>query len=176
MRERLTEDRIRGIYAETIDALYGYVSRRCAGDRALAEDVTQEAWLRAIREWPRTGVPRTPLAWLQVVARNLILNVLRRRGTVPLDDVTPAQLFAALERGPVSESSEAASLVMHAMDRLPERQARLLEAFHFRQFKVAQIAVAFGMSERAVEGRLRRARERLRREIEAVLRAQGGLA
>lgn len=176
MRDRLTEDRIREIYAETIDALYGYVSRRCGGDRALAEDVTQEAWLRAIREWPRSGAPRTPLAWLKVVARNLILNVLRRRGAVPLDDVTPAQLFAALDEGPANELSDAVSLVMHAMDRLPERQARLLEAFHFKRCKVAQIATAFGMSERAVEGRLRRARERLRREVEAVLKAQGGVA
>lgn len=176
MRDQLTEDRIRETYAETIDALYGYVSRRCNGDRALAEDVTQEAWLRAIREWPRTGMPRTPLAWLKVVARNLILNVLRRRGGVPLDDVTPAQLLAALDDGPVAESSDTATLVMHAMDRLPEQQARLLEAFHFKHVKVAQIARAFGMSERAVEGRLRRARQQLRREIEAVLKTQGGLA
>jgi DNA-directed RNA polymerase specialized sigma24 family protein len=34
----------------------------------------------------------------------------------------------------------------------------------------------FGLSERAVEGRLRRARERLRREIEAVMKTQGGIA
>lgn len=176
MRERVTEARIRELYAETIEALYGFASRRCGGDRELAEDVTQETWLRAVREWRRSGIPRKPLAWLQTVARHLILNVLRRRRSVPLDDVTPAQLFAALDDGRASESSEVASLVTHALDRLPEKQARLLEAFHFERSKVSQIAQAFGMSERAVEGRLRRARESLRREIEAVLKAQGGLA
>jgi RNA polymerase sigma factor (sigma-70 family) len=65
--------------------------------------------------------------------------------------------------------------VSHALARLPEQQAQLLEAFHYDRIKVSQIAQTFGMSERAVEGRLRRARERLRRELEAVWKAQGGL-
>jgi DNA-directed RNA polymerase specialized sigma24 family protein len=42
MPHPLTEDQLRGIYRGTIDRLYGYVSRRCGGDRSLAEDVTQE--------------------------------------------------------------------------------------------------------------------------------------
>ena len=80
MPEQVTESRIREVYAETIDGLYAYASRRCGGDRQMAEDVTQEAWLRAVREWRRSGLPRVPLAWLIAVARNLILNQLRHRG------------------------------------------------------------------------------------------------
>jgi hypothetical protein len=52
----LSEDHLRELYAETIDALYGYASRRCGGNRSLAEDVTQEVWLRAVREWRRHQV------------------------------------------------------------------------------------------------------------------------
>lgn len=44
------DDRILAAYRETIEPLYRYVSRMCGGDRQLAEDVTQEAWLRAVRE------------------------------------------------------------------------------------------------------------------------------
>jgi RNA polymerase sigma-70 factor (ECF subfamily) len=176
MREHVTEARIRLIYAETLDALYAYASRRCGGDRSLAEDVTQETWLRAVREWQRSGVPKEPIAWLTVVARNLILNHHRRNSTVSLDSVTPAQLLAAVDDDRVSDSSEMASIVGQAISRLPKGQARLLEAFHFERIKVTQIARVFGLSERAVEGRLRRARERLRRELESVLKAQGGLA
>ena len=53
MPERITEARLRQIYGETIDVLYGYASRRCGGQRELAEDVTQEVWLRAVRDWRR---------------------------------------------------------------------------------------------------------------------------
>jgi RNA polymerase sigma factor (sigma-70 family) len=89
--------------------------------------------------------------------------------------VAPEELLAAVDDDRVSESTEVASLVNEALAQLPKREASLLEAFHFERVRVSQIAQMFGMSERAVEGRLRRARERLRREIEAVLKTQGGV-
>ena len=174
--QQVTESRIREIYAETIDALYGYASRKCGGDRQMAEDVTQEAWLRAVREWRKSGLPRVPLAWLIAVARNLILNQLRQRGRAPVSQVPPEELLSAIDGDRMSDSAEVASMVSRALAKLPGAQARLLEAFHFERAKVSELARTLGMSERAVEGRLRRARERLRREIEAVLKAEGGLA
>jgi DNA-directed RNA polymerase specialized sigma24 family protein len=52
----------------------------------------------------------------------------------------------------------------------------LLEAFHFERLRVARLAEVMGITERAVEGRLRRARERLRQELEPVLPTlEGGL-
>jgi len=176
MQERVSEEQFRQIYRDTIGALYGYASRRCGGQRELAEDVTQEAWLRAVREWRRNGVPDSPLGWLTTVARNLILNHLRRREGVSLDSVSPAEVLNAVEQNSVSESAEIASIVSQALLRLPQREARLLEAFHYDRCKMSQLAEAYGISERAVEGRLRRARERLRRELEITLKAARGFA
>ncbi len=45
----------------------------------LAEDVVQEALLRALRAWPAEGVPDNPEAWVCRVARNLALDSLRRQ-------------------------------------------------------------------------------------------------
>ena len=47
----------------------------------LAEDVAQEALVRAFEVWKLRGVPENPSAWLVAVARNLALDVLRRRRT-----------------------------------------------------------------------------------------------
>jgi RNA polymerase sigma-70 factor (ECF subfamily) len=176
MPDRVTEVQLRQIYGDTIAALYGYASRRCGGRRELAQDVTQEAWLRAVREWRRTGAPRNPLAWLTVVARNLILNHFRRREVIPIDSVSPAEVLAAVEENAVSESADIAALVARALERIPEAEARLVEAFHYDRYNVAQLATSYGVSERAIEGRLRRARARLRREIELTLQAEGGIA
>jgi RNA polymerase sigma-70 factor (ECF subfamily) len=173
MRQPVTEDQIRTACRDTIDVLYGYVSRRCGGDRALAEDVTQETWLRAVREWRRKGLPDRPIAWLTTVARNLLLNEFRRLVPVPLDAITPDEIIEAADEGRASESAEVAAVVNHALGRLPARQRKLLEAFHYERRSVAQIAAAFGLSERAVEGRLRRARQNLRRKVEAALQAAG---
>jgi RNA polymerase sigma-70 factor (ECF subfamily) len=173
MARPLTEDEIRAIYRETIDGLYGYVSRRCGGDRALAEDITQETWLRAVREWTKRGSPDRPIAWLTTVSRNLLLNQFRRLQPVPLDDLTADKVLEAADAGLSSESEEIAAVVNHALARLSDTERQLLEAFHFERFSVAQIAEVFALSERAVEGRLRRARQNLRRELEAAMHAAG---
>ncbi len=171
MHRPATEDNIRHLYRETIDDLYGLVSRRCDGDRALAEDITQEAWLRAVRAWYQDGLPDKPLAWLTTVAARLLSNHFRR----------PAELSLDASGGePVSPDDEAVadrtarrSLVERALARLPGAQARLLEAFHFDRAPVGRIADSMGLSSRAVEGRLRRARQNLRKQIEADSTADG---
>lgn len=171
----LTEEQLMAIYWETIGPLYAYASRRCGGQRDVAEDVTQETWFRAVREWRKRGIPRSPLAWLTAVARNLIVDQLRRAPDVPLDTVSAADVLAAMDRNEDTNSAEVVLAVTNALGRIPKAEAQLLEAFHFERFKVAQLATSYGISERAVEGRLRRARERLRHELETTLKADRGL-
>src|SRR5436189_5229706 len=105
MRELATEAQLMQIYWETIASLYGYASRRCGGQRELAEDVTQEAWLRAVREWRRKGIPASPIGWLTTVARNLIVDQLRRAEPLPLESVPPASdVLTAVDRHDVGGS------------------------------------------------------------------------
>ncbi|HEX4683428.1 MAG TPA: sigma-70 family RNA polymerase sigma factor [Gemmatimonadaceae bacterium] len=176
MAERITEEQLRRIYGDTIDALYGYVSRRCGGVRQLAEDVTQEVWLRAVHDWRRNGAPDKPIAWLTTVARNLILNHVRRREGIALDALSPMQILDALDNDTAAESAEIAMAVNEALTRMPQAEARLLESFHYDHCRMSQLAQAYGVSERAIEGRLRRARQRLRRELEITLESERGMA
>lgn len=48
---------------------------------ALAEDVVQDAFCRALEVWPLRGVPPNPSAWLMATARNRALDVIRRERT-----------------------------------------------------------------------------------------------
>ena len=52
------------------------------GDLDLAEEVTAEALLAAVETWPRSGVPREPLAWLATTARRKALDRIRRDATL----------------------------------------------------------------------------------------------
>jgi RNA polymerase sigma factor (sigma-70 family) len=85
-------------------------------------------------------------------------------------------VLAAVDANTVADSEEIATLVSHALASIPPAEAQLLETFHYDRMKMSQIAEVYGISERAVEGRLRRARERLRRALEIALKAHGGLA
>jgi len=149
------------IYRETLAPLYGYVSRRAGGDRGLAEDVTHEAWLKALESWRRSGLPDDALAWLKAVARNLMLNHYRAR--------RPAQVGASeidLEQARLEpETPRAAALLHWGLSRLRAGQARLLEAYHLDGKPIAALATELGVSERAVEGRLRRSRHALRARL-----------
>lgn len=159
MRQRPSEDDIRTTYRETIDDLFDFVAHRCRGDRELAEDIIQETWLRAVDDWERNGIPERPAAWLARVAARVLSNHRRHEAVERISDADPDTL---LDEDGGAEQRDRRSMVQRALDSLPAAQARLLETFHFERRPVAEIAATSGLSERAVEGRLRRARERLR--------------
>ena len=168
------DERMLAIYRETIDPLYRYVSRQCGGDRALAEDVTQETWLRAVREWRRGGLPDEPAAWLRTVARNLVVSHFRRHRPEGLDALPDGDAPSAIDIERDAGSARDTAVVQRALAQIPAAQAGLLATFHFEDQRTADIAKQTGVSERAIEWRLRRARHRLRRELESLFRINGG--
>ncbi len=52
---------------------------RLVRDVGLAEDLAQEALVKALLRWPETGIPDNPGAWLMTAARNEAIDALRRR-------------------------------------------------------------------------------------------------
>ncbi len=166
----LTEAELVRIYREHTGPLYAYVSRRAGGDAALAEDIVQETWLRAVTSWPRRGIPDQPPAWLIRVARNLLVSHFRRKRPQSVD---PTEL--ALEHDRLRPDTPwAAALVAWGLSRMRRRQAALIEAFHFEGKSTREIAAEYGLSERAVEGRLRRARQNLEQHLRPYLSTEGG--
>jgi RNA polymerase sigma-70 factor (ECF subfamily) len=163
MSPRPTEADIVAIYRQTIGPFYAAVSRRCHGDRAMAEDVVQETWLRAVDAWRARGVPDVPAAWLSAVARNLLLNHLRRQRPVPLSALPTEP--AAPSDAAAREREDIAAVINRGLGDMPRAQASVIEAFHLKEQSVAAIAADLDVSERAVEGRLRRARSALRRTV-----------
>lgn len=54
------------------------LARFCGGDVGLAEELAQDAFVKAIETWPAQGVPDSPGAWLMTTARNLAVDRVRR--------------------------------------------------------------------------------------------------
>jgi RNA polymerase sigma-70 factor (ECF subfamily) len=162
-----TEQDLIDTYRTTVRPLYAYVSRRVGSDASLAEDLVQDTWMRAVGSWPAKGIPDDPLAWLIRVARNTLVSHFRR---VRPDLVEPA-LLDLIESEPSAAADDpgAASIVNWGLARLRRGQAELLEDFYFAGKSVREIARERALSERAVEGRLRRAREKLKKRIARLL-------
>lgn len=153
-------------YRATIRPLYACVSRRVGGDRSLAEDVVQETWMRALASWPKTGMPDEPLAWLIHVARNVLVSYFRRMRPESLEAASIDLQAPAWTPDAPSE----AAVVSFGIARLSRRHADVLEAFYFDGQSVREIATARSSSERAIEGRLRRARAQLKTQIDMLRR------
>ena len=103
---------------------------------ALAEDVVQDAFCRALQVWGERGVPSNPAAWLMTAARNRALDVLRRERT--------ARTFAP-EMGRLLESEwTTAPAVDEAFDAHAIRDEQLRMMFsccHPRLSHEAQVAL-----------------------------------
>ena len=165
-RRALSEEHLLPIYRQSIRPLYAFVSRRVGGDVGLAEDLVQETWMRALDAWPARGLPDEPLAWLLRVARNTLISHFRRMRPQLID---PASID--LEAPAFSpDDPDSAAIVGWGLARIRRAHAELLEAFYFDGKSVREIAHERSLSERAVEGRLRRARARLRRKLEPMMR------
>lgn len=146
------------IYRDTVHPLYGYMARRTRGNRELTEDIVQESYLRALDDWKLKGAPDSPLAWLKRVARNILIDYLREKRR-------DLQVDLYLQSDPGQKTSEDAvqSLeVFSAITSLGRKKAKILEAFYYEGMSVREIAAELAVSERAVEGHLRRARRTLK--------------
>jgi RNA polymerase sigma factor (sigma-70 family) len=142
------------------------VSRRVGGDLSLAEDLVQETWIRALDSWPGKGMPDEPLAWLLRVARNTLVSHFRRHRPELID---PASIDIEDERF-APTAPDTAAVVGWGLARLRRAHADVLEAFYFEGKSVREIAAEQALSDRAVEGRLRRARAKLKKKLDRIVR------
>jgi RNA polymerase sigma-70 factor (ECF subfamily) len=153
------------------DALYRFILVRTGMDRDASDDLLQQTCYEAARH---PSPPRSPddcEAWLRGIARNLVRRrwrTLRRAGKrVPMEDPEEGgRLADALESGPLPEQvlirKETIEQLMLAVTSLPAADQELVFAFYFHGRSQADLAGELGVSEKAVESRLYRARSRLR--------------
>src|SRR5437660_10888420 len=101
--------------AEAIDAVWRIESARLiaglarlVGDVGIAEDLAQDALVVALEQWPNTGVPDNPGAWLMATAKHRAIDLLRRR---KMQDRKHEHVARELEARQVSPEPELATAI-----------------------------------------------------------------
>jgi RNA polymerase sigma-70 factor (ECF subfamily) len=138
-----------------------------------AEELAQEAFVRVWqqRQKFRAGAEFRP--WLFAIAVNLARNRLRwwrRRPEVALEEWTQADETEATQEtrsagAEMLERGERATAVRDAVAALPRSLREALVLFEYEQLSHLEIATALGCTPKAVEARLYRAREKLRKSL-----------
>jgi RNA polymerase sigma-70 factor (ECF subfamily) len=138
------------------------LAARLLDDRALADDVAQDAFIRiwrTARHW-REGEARFD-TWLHRVVLNLCTDRLRRRRVTFVPD-PPEQVDHALTADRQMLRDEMAARVRQAVDRLPTRQKEAIVLQTYQDLSNIDTAAAMGISIEALESLLSRARRSLR--------------
>ncbi len=161
------EARLRRIYADHGAMLLAFASRLCGGDRQRAEDVVQEALVRAWRHPEITEAgPDAERAWLITVARNISIDGFRAAGARPAE-VGGDALAAVAGRAGDNEIDRAVEewAMAEALTKIsPDHHAVLIETF-FRGHSVAEAAAALGIPQGTVKSRAFHALRSLRKVL-----------
>ena len=136
------------------------------GDRAEAEDVAQESFVRLMRksaDW-QPGGPKLR-TWLHRVAINLCIDRQRMRKTVSLDGLPDPDSVTRVDPG-LGDSADQRLVVRKALDALPEKQRIAMILVYYQGFTNRETANLMDSSVEAVESLLARARRTLRQRLD----------
>ena len=146
--------------------VFGHALRMLGGDRAEAEDVTQEAMLRLWRAAPGWRIGEAKVStWLYRVTANLCIDrIRRRRGSADLDSV-PEPVDDAPSAATGLQQQARAEALQEALNGLPDRQRQAVILRHIEGLANPEIAQIMDIGSRAVESLVARGK----RALEAAL-------
>lgn len=178
---RSERDRLEAAFDRHAASLYRFFIVRLSGDGHAADDCMQQLWTQALSAAaipPGDEVER----WLRVAAHNLLRTRWRKQGAGPRE-ITVEQPHIAGELAqrmtttelPAAwlEREEVRSQLMLAITALDSEAQELILEHYFHGRSQTQLATARGLTARAIEGRLYRARNALKQILEETARSAG---
>ncbi|MGD1915014.1 MAG: RNA polymerase sigma factor [Phycisphaerales bacterium] len=152
-------------------SLYAFMLRRC-GRPEVAEDVVQEAFVRALTNLHRFDSRFRFSTWLFTIAKRLHCNVVQKSSpTFDTDLVSLSAEPVASHEVDVSTDEQRSitrSDLDEALSRLPETQRDIVILFHQCEWPIARLAEHFLMPSGTIKSHLHRGRRKLRVALEAV--------
>jgi RNA polymerase sigma factor (sigma-70 family) len=120
-------------------------------DQRMAEDITQDAFYKALRNWPKVSQLDHPEGWTMLAALNVGRDVTRRRSRYRLKQ---PMLVDQRDSESDRKSVEDRMLVTELLAQLTDRQREALLLRYVSQLTIAEIAVLMGCAEGTVKSTL----------------------
>jgi len=145
----------RALYEQHVDQVFGFCLRFCRGDREAAQDLTQEAFVRAFTALPTLKDPQAFPKWLMTTTRRCCLRWIERRQK---EAAAVRQLVH--EPRPEARGERAQRIVAEVIEACPDPKLREAALLFYREppHSTQEIADRLGLSRTAVTTRLMRFR------------------
>jgi RNA polymerase sigma factor (sigma-70 family) len=144
--------------------IYAYLVRMLR-DADLAADLTQDAFVKAYKNYDTLQKDENARAWLYQIAHRVALDELRRRKIVRMIPWTGESRGAAPSAERLAMDGRLSAPLERALARIPERQRAALLLAELHDLSGLELAEAMGVSHVAARAILTRARESLRRAL-----------
>jgi RNA polymerase sigma-70 factor, ECF subfamily len=150
------------LYRETYDRIFRTLIS-VTGDRAAAEDCTQDAFLQAFKAWKRWKQDAPAEAWLHRIAINTAISYQRKQKLREVGELI-RRLGKPVEPDP--EDQALSGDLLRELRRLPAKQSAALVLRHLHGYTNREIAAALGVPESTVASRLMFAKRALRGRLD----------
>ena len=145
-------------------------ARAVLRDDAEAEDVVQDAWVRAYTHLHQFGGRASFATWLtRIAVHEAIARRRRRTLQVPIDDHAPAPVATTPQPDDAADGREVAAAIERAIDALPPPYRTTFVLRDVQGLDTAETAACLDVPEATVKTRLHRARSLLRTQLGATL-------
>jgi RNA polymerase sigma-70 factor (ECF subfamily) len=167
------------IFVETLFAkhqgeIFAYLLRMMR-DPEVAADMTQDAFIKAYKNYDTLEKPENARAWLYQIAHRVALDEIRRRKIIRFFPWTGESYGSAPSAEHLVMETHLSGDMQRALERIPERQRAALLLAELHDLTGLELAAALGVSHVAARALLTRARESLRQAL-AVERAADAAA
>jgi RNA polymerase sigma-70 factor (ECF subfamily) len=177
MSDEADREDVRRVLAGDTEAFEGIVARwqgplvnlgwRYCRDRDRAQELAQDAFVRAFRalgSWRGEGAFST---WLFAIALNVFRSAVRR--DPPLTTAGPVDVADPFDPAAAHDARELQAGIRRAVLALPERYRDAVIVFYFQEMNIGDAARTLGVPEGTLKARLSRGRDLLRRRMQAFI-------
>jgi RNA polymerase sigma-70 factor (ECF subfamily) len=164
-----SERSFRAFYEAALPRIYGYLYSRCGGDPAVAEELTQQAFVAAVHAHPRFEGRADAVTWLTAIARHKLADHFRRLDKEERRRTRLVQGTVLDQETRPWHQIDERDAVMAVLTTMPALQRAVLVLRYADGLSVREVARALGRSESATESLMTRAREAFRQAYGKVL-------
>lgn len=159
IQAKVDKKKFEAIYKRYFDKVYNYFWYRVGHDHDVAEDLTQETFVRAYNALPHFEVTDVSyLSYLLTVAHNLLVNYYRSPRPISIEATgvnVPKEIWSDIE------TKDNIRSLWRAIQQLPAKERDILYLKYRNGYKIAEIAKITGKSENAIKLILSRTRKKL---------------
>ncbi len=157
------------LYEMTKDNVY-YTIKTMISDEDTAQDLTQDTFLKAMKNLGQLNEPAAFRGWIKKIARNMTIDILRKRKVLSFSQMVSADPDEVIEFEDdrpenlpevVIDRQETTRLIGEILSTLSAEQRVVTELFYYEGFSVREIAEELGVSQNTVKSRLKYARDKI---------------